>query len=231
MIDTTGWHYLHKLGYKNGGEQEPTNLLYTPLLNSNEDMLCMWYDETSEYQQENKELSAELVNFFFEREVKYLTIFQKYDWAPKIIDIDYDKRKIFIEFNKETLNHIVMGKDRILAQEVPNWREQVFAILKDIDDAGYYKLALYPHCFFVSKDNKLKIIDFYACIEKHNCCIERSKIEGMIGKDSTGRFDNATQNDVVNFEVFFKTTMLEHLTERWKDNSFPEFYNRLTCKQ
>ena len=223
---TDDWKYYYKMA--RGGSWDTTNLLYTPMVNPEETVMCLIYDETHEYQKDSKGLTKDLVNFFFEREVKYLETFQSYKWAPKLFDIDYANRTIFTEFYPNTINRILLTPDRNLDLEYPNWKDQIFSMLKDIDQAGYYKMALYPHCFFFDKNSQLKTIDFYSCVEKDNCLIPRNKVEGLIGGDSTGRFNNATVGSNVDFEIFFKTTMLTHLAQRWPDNPFPEFYKELT---
>jgi hypothetical protein len=220
---TTDWNYLYKIDYFDRTECT-TNLLYTPRINPERNVLCMTYDETEEYQKSSTGLTTDLVNFFFERELRYLEIFQDRTWAPKILEVDKETRSIFIEFGKETFNHIIMNPDRNSNEECPDWKEQIWNIIKDIDSSGYYKLALYPHCFFLDSNKQVKTIDFYSIIEKDNCMLERSKIEGMIGKDSTCRFDDSTIDGMVDFSVFFKKTMLEHLNKRWPDNPFPKFY-------
>jgi hypothetical protein len=219
----TDWNYLYKIDYVDLTATY-TNLLYTPRINPKGDVLCITYDETEEYQKTNTGLTKDLVNFFFERELRYLEMFQDRAWAPKILEVDTTTRSIFIEFGKETLNHIIMDPNRNLDTVCPDWKQQIWNMIKDIDSAGYYKLALYPHCFFLDSNNQVKTIDFYSVIEKDNCMLERSKIEGMIGKDSTGRFDDSTIDDMVDFSVFFKKTMMDHLNKRWPDNPFPKFY-------
>lgn len=227
MIDTTGWKYLYKLDYT-GRHPVETNMLYTPLINDTGSILCLWYDETNEYQKYNKTLTKDLVDFFFNLELKNLRTFQQYSWAPKIIEEDILNKKIFIEFNKETINYPVVMPDRDLNIECPDWKEQIFNILKDIDNAGYYKMALYPHCFFIDPHGKLKTIDFYSCLPKDDCKIPRDKIEGLIGEQSNNRFDNSTVDGMVDFKIFIKITMLDHLSKTWiKENPFPEFYRRL----
>jgi hypothetical protein len=222
-MNTDNWNYFYKIV---DGQPNTTNLLYTPLINNTQDIMCMWWNETSPYQ-ENKRLTADLVNFFFEREVKYLTTFQGKPWAPKLIDVDLKNRKIFIEWNKETLNTIIFTPDRDLNKECPNWREQIFEILKDVLDLGYYKMALYPHCFFIDTDGNIKTFDMYSTIERDNPFIERRLIEGMIGEQSQGRFNDSTSDGVINFETFFKITLTDHLSKTWPDNPFPDFYKRL----
>jgi hypothetical protein len=150
---------------------------------------------------------------------------QSYAWAPRLLSIDGNK--IYIEFNKETLNHILLTPGRSLDEECPNWKEQIFNIIKDIYDAGYYKVALYPHCFFL-KDGIIKTIDFYSCVGIDERYIDRKNLEGMIGEQSHDRFNLATVGDRIDFKKFFEITMTEFLGNTWKDNPFPEFYKRLT---
>lgn len=223
-MNVASWKYFYKLDYINGHDVE-TNMLYTPLISPDGNVMCMWYDETSPYQSHNTQLSKEVIDFFFEREVKYLQALQEYEWAPRLLELDIPNRKIFIEFNKESLNYPLVEKGRSLDLEYPDWKDQIFNILKDLNDAGYYKMSIYPHCFFADTAGKIKTIDFYACVEKADCKIEKRKLAGMIGGDSTSRFDAATVGDSIDFGVFLKTTMLTHLGNTWiHDNPFPEFY-------
>lgn len=218
------WKYLYKIDYEHR-HNVPTNMLYTPMINTTGEVLCMIWDADNLYQHENTTLSSSLVNFFFEREVKHLTLMQIFSWAPKIIDIV--NNKIFIEWNHESLNHILMS-GRSLDIECPDWKDQIYNIIKDIFDEGYYKVALYPHCFFIDKQGKIKTIDFYSCVSIEERYIPRKNLEGMIGKQSVDRFNLSTVNDSVDFKKFFEITMTQHLGKTWKDNPFPEFYKRLT---
>jgi len=218
------WKYLYKMDYLNGHDVT-TNMLYTPMVSPDGATMCMLWDTKHPYQVESTKLTEEVMTFCFNREVKHLTLLQEYTWAPKLLSIE--DNKIYIEFNKETLNHILLTTGRSLDKECPTWKEQIFNIIKDIMDAGYYKVALYPHCFFL-KDGVIKTIDFYSCVGIEERYIERKHLEGMIGTDSNDRFNLATSNDRVDFKKFFEITMTQHLAKNWKDNPFPEFYKRLT---
>lgn len=217
MIDTTGWNYVYKI---NDGYPNPTNMLYTPMVNPEGSVMCMSWDHTSKYQT-NERLTSELVDFFFKREVTYLSLFQEYDWCPKILSIELNK--IFIEWDNRTLNNILTE----LPEHCPDWKDQIFTILEDINNAGYYKTALYPHCFFLGRNNQIKTFDFYGCIEKMYPYVKLKDIAGMIGPNSGHRFVEATEGELLNLETFFKSTMKSHLANSWPDNPFPEYYSRL----
>jgi hypothetical protein len=219
------WKYCYKI---KDGNQETTNLLYSPKKNIKGDTFCMTWDHNDPYQKDNKNLNQDLIDFFFNREINYLNVFKDSHWCPEVKEINNDSKQIYLEWNNETLNHIINDPNRNLDIECPDWRIQIFNILDDINKRGFYKLALYPHCFFINKDGIIKTIDFYSVIEKNYPFIERRFIEGMIGRDSTGRFDQATDRGVINFKIFFENTMLTHLGKTWiTDNPFPEFYRRL----
>ena len=66
------WKYLYKIDYLTGCDV-PTNMLYTPMSNAEGTVMCMLWDAEHDYQKvSNKNLTKELVDFFFEREIKYL---------------------------------------------------------------------------------------------------------------------------------------------------------------
>lgn len=225
MIDTSGWEYFYKVDYR-GGHKVTTNMLYTPTVNAEHTMMCMLWDELHPYQEENTRLTKELVDFFFEREVVHLSKFQKFDWATKLIEVDSVGRRIFIEFTGETINDILSNPNRSLDNECPDWKEQIFTIVQDIVSTGHYKMALYPHCFFLV-DGRIKTFDFYSCISKEERYISKSIIAGLIGPESIERFAIATVDGKIDFEVFFKNTIRYQLDKTWPDNPFPEYYKRL----
>lgn len=225
------WNFLYKKNYEDG-HNETTNMLYTPFTNDNKTVLCMSWDETSKYQQDQGRapLTADLINFFFQRELRHLMLLQGNCWAPKILELDLENRKIFIEWNNESLNHILLS-GRKLDDVCPDWREQIFKMLGDLKAEGFYKMALYPHCFFIGNDNKIKTIDFYSCVGIEERYIPLSKLQGMIGNQSTDRFVQSTVGDNVDFKKFIKITMEDALSKTWKDNPFPEFYKILFKEQ
>jgi hypothetical protein len=196
-------------------------------MNQEGTVLCMRWDETDPYQHENTRISKRLVDFFFQRELKHLQIFQDYSWAPKLLEYSIEKREIYIEWNKETLNHILTNPKRNLNEECPDWKEQLFKILQDVKEAGYYKVALYPHCFFIDVNKKIKTFDFYSCVGIEERYILRSDLDGMIGEFSNDRFNLSTVEDKVDFSIFFEITMKEFLGSTWSENPFPEFYEML----
>lgn len=219
-MNTDNWKYVYKIS---NNISASTNLLYIPKINDDGTILCMDWNPDLVYHRQEK-TAVNLIDFFFEREIKYINIFQDKKWAPKIIDIEKSKRKIFLEWNKKSCNHLIWEDN----YNPYNLEEQLFKIIKDILDSGFYKLSLYSHCFFLDKQKILKTFDFYSIVEKENPLIEKDQIKEIIGIDSVERFNLASQDKFINFEVFFKNTLNSNLLEKsWNFNPFPNFYRRL----
>lgn len=208
-----------------------TNLIYTPLVSPDNSRFCMLFDHTNKYQNEDLAhwlperpyYTQEMVKFFFDREAKYINVFKNKSWAPKNITIDYDKQTIEFDWVGETCNQIIYS-GRKLEDYCPDWKEQMFNILKDIIDAGYFKTSLYPHCYYLDA-GVLKTFDYYGCVESSNPYVKLEHIKGMIGETSTPRFISATVNDSLNIEILFKEALKQYI--KWPEDPLPEFYKRL----
>jgi hypothetical protein len=229
-MNTDNWKPFYKINPDNNSLIE-TNLIYTPLISPSGNTFCMSFDHTSKYQ--NEDLASwlphrpyytkEMVKFFFDREVKYLTEFQHRSWAPKNIDISVSDQKIFFNWSGETCNQIIYSK-RKLTDYCPNWQEQMYNIIKDIDMSGYYKTSLYPHCYFID-NGILRTFDFYGCADRTYPFVELKNIKGMIGETSESRFTSATINDQLNIEILFKEALNQYI--KWPGDPLPNFYKRL----
>ena len=221
-MNLDNWTYLYKIS--DGVATCPTNLMYTPLVNPEKTIMCMLWDHTSAYQR-NRNLSKNLLDFFLKRELEFLIKLQGYSWTPTLLEVT--DNKIFIEWHQESLNHILFG-NRNLDQECPSWQEQIYQMLRDLKSINCYKMALYPHCFFLDKNNNVKTIDFYSCANMSDPFIKLENIKEMIGGDSTERFKQATTSDGnLDSRIFFKNTMLHHLNTTWPKSPFDNFYRRL----
>ena len=226
MTDTSSWNYYYKLTPE--GTPNSSNLLYTPKINPEQTVMCMHYCIDSEYRKEGQEVADEdLIQWFFDREVKFLNDLSHLKTTPEVYEIDVANRKIFIEWNKETLSQVIYNKDRNLDNELPDWKQQIKDFLIVTKENNFYKMAMYPHCFYISKDNILKTIDYYSVVPYSERFIERRKIEGIIGKDGAYRFDESTDNGYIDFKKFFEITVTRHLVKYWPDSPFAEIFKEI----
>ena len=221
-MDNINWKYYRKISQ---GQEVESNLIYTPTVNPEGTVMCMHYCIDTEYRNNTPSaLTPELVEWFFEREVKFLVELQHLNCTPEVYEIDHKNKKIFIEWNNETLSQIVNDPNRSIDNEIPNWKNQLKEIFKDFHDAEHYKLSLYPHCFFIGKNDQIKTIDYYAVVPHDQPFIERKIIEGIIGPDGAYRFDSSTNDGLLDFKKFHEITVNTHLDNYWDSNSFKEVY-------
>lgn len=224
MIDNTGWNYVYKIA---NNEIQRTNVLYTPTINSSKDKMCMhFWTESPEYMDAScVPRTDELMQFWFEREAMYLEQFQGKSWCPKLYEIDQTERKILIEFNQESLNWAVYTEGRSLDDYSKNWKEELYSVVKEIYDLGYYKNALYPHCFFYGKDGNLKTIDYYSVMPIDDPYISKSVVRPIIGVDSQHRYKEVENDDYYDASLFFKNTLANWV--EWPDDFAKEIHARI----
>jgi hypothetical protein len=227
MTDTSNWEYYYKM--KPDGSIGTSNMLYVPKVNSDQTVMCMCYSTDPNYKDNDKVIPEDLTQWFFEREVKFLNKFSNLKTTPEVYDVDYKNRKIFIEWNKETLSQVLYDPSRNINNECPNWETQIKDFLISTKENNFYKMALYPHCFYISNSGQLKTIDYYSVVPFEERFIERNIIESIIGKDGAYRFDESTDNGYIDFKKFFEITLTRHLPKLWPTevftNTFKEIYN------
>lgn len=228
MIDALNWKYLYKRSPDTGFHNNycETNLMYTPWVKPQKGMLCMHWSSDSEYQKASERplLTQELLDYFFNKEIEYITRFQNFDYTPKLYDVDYNNRKVYIEFPGETCNDIVYDSRRSLDEECPGWQQQLQYIVESIYNQGVYKVSLYPHCFFIS-NGRLKTFDWYGCLDKDDCMIDYQFLRGMMGNKSSDRFVEARVGKDIDFSVFFEKGLDKHII--WPGNPLVELHNKL----
>lgn len=226
----SNWKPYYKINPENGRLIE-SNLIYTPLVSPDGKMFCMNFDHTHPYQNEEVHsylqdrpfYTKEMVKFYFDREVKYREVFKDRAWAPQGIEVDYDNQLIYFQWSGKTCNNLIYDSNSLDA-ECKDWKTQLSTIIKDIVDSGYYKITLYPHCFFV-EDGILKVMDFYGCIEQSNPFINIEMVKGLIGKNSVHRFEEALHGNDLDIGFMFKRALTTFV--KWPDDYLSTIYQEL----
>lgn len=229
-MNTDNWKPFYKINPEDNNLIE-TNLIYTPLVSPSGNTMCMSFDHASKYQNEDLAhwlpsrpyYTKEMVKFFFNREVEYLTAFKDKPWAPRNITIDAEEQKIYFSWTGETCNQIIYS-GRSLDEALPDWQKQLTNIIKDITNSGYYKVSLYPHCYFID-NGVLRTFDFYGCVKVDNPYVKLDHIRGMIGETSGPRFVEATEGDKLNIGILFKRALEEYV--EWPNDALKSVYKEL----
>lgn len=227
MTDISNWIPFLKID--EDGSRCMSQQTYEPLFNPEHTVFCANYDWTNKYQRQedsNRMLyTLEVTNWFFDNEVKNLLQYKDKPYTPTIIDIDYNAKQIFFEWQGETCNEILYsGRD--LNDYCSNWKEQIQYIMTDLYNSGTYKLTMYPHCHFI-KDGQMQTIDWYGCVPVSDPYIDAEYMDGIIHESAKFRLaeTGAIINNKYNLEIMFQRSMQEHV--KWGEHTMEFIYRKI----
>jgi hypothetical protein len=158
------------------------NLIYTSLISTDKKVFVQWYYNDTEYHRgKNQVVDPEKMEEKWLREVNYLTQMRNAypDLVPTIINIDLDKRKLYLEVDGpdfwEQAGCDVKNYDVVL----PDWQEQMIAIIKAHKSLGLHKYSMHPSSYFIV-DGKLKSINYFFTYRKQEPNISIAEVESHI---------------------------------------------------
>jgi hypothetical protein len=122
-----------------------------------------WYYNDTEYHKgQNEVVDPKLMDEKWHREMHFLHNMEHHNpsMVPKIVKVDVPSRKIYLGvddvdfWNRAKCD--VANYDSVL----PDWQEQMLAIIQAHKDRGWYKFSMHPSSYFVV-DGKLKSINYF----------------------------------------------------------------------
>lgn len=197
---------------------------YEPLISPDGKTFCKNYDHTNLYQRNNPLYTKEIVDWFFNNEIKYLTLFKDKLYSPKITDIDYKNKKIFIKWYKKNCNEIIYSNEY---WPVEDWKLKIKNIIIDQFNSGIYKLTMYPHCHYIDDDNNMRTIDWYGCVDRNDPYVDSLYIDSIISEPSKHRLDETGEKNCgrYNLEIMFKRGLFTHVN--WGNESLNFIYKEI----
>ena len=144
------------------GEQR-NNLIYTSLMSEDNKVFVQWYYNDTEYHQgQNEVIDPSKMEEKWTREIHYIIQMQKTfpDLVPKIIDIDYSNRKLFLEVDGVDFWNRAECDTTKYNKVLPDWQDQMLNILEAHKSLGLYKYSMHPSSYFIV-DSKLKSINYF----------------------------------------------------------------------
>lgn len=201
---------------------------YEPLVSADGKTFCKNYSWPNEYQYietVNRPLyTDEVAEWFFQNELKYIGLFKDKSYAPEIIDVDYNTRKIYLKWYDKSCNQIIYSGKAWPAQQ---WRKQIKDIMLDQYNEGIYKLTMYPHCHYIDDNNNMRAIDWYGCVPVDRPYIEEKYMQGIIHETAQFRLEETGEavDSVLNLETMFKRSLGTHV--KWGDEDMSYIYKEI----
>jgi hypothetical protein len=158
------------------------NLIYTSLISEDKKTFVQWYYNDTDYHKgHNEVIDPDKMDEKWEREVKYLNIMNSTFpmHIPKILDIDYNERKIYLEIDGvdfwQQANCDLNNYDIVL----PDWRKQMTDIINVYKVLGIHKYSMHPSSYFIV-NNQLKSINYFFTYGKYEPNITIQEVESHI---------------------------------------------------
>ena len=151
--------------YNNVPGENPSrnNLIYTSLISEDKKTFVQWYHNDTEYHKgQNEVVDPALMNEKFHRELHFLhnMAWHNPDMVPKVKEVNILEKKIYLEVDGEDFWNRAKCNIENYDAALPDWQEQMLAILQAHKDRGWYKYSLHPSSYFIV-DGKLKSINYF----------------------------------------------------------------------
>ena len=225
-MQTEKWIPYLKLDYN--GHECMAQQTYEPLVSLDGKTFCKNYSFPTEYQYretgDRPLYTKEVVDWFFSNEIKWIEYFKEKPYAPEVLDIDFQNKKIYLKWYRKSCNQIMYSG---VGWPEVQWRQQIRDIIVDQFRSGVYKLTMYPHCHYIDNDGNMRAIDWYGCVPVNAPYIEEKYMQGIIHDTAKFRLaeTGAAVKDVLNLETMFKRSLGTHVL--WGDQDMSYIYKEI----
>jgi len=151
-----------------GEEPWRNNLIYTSLISDDKKTFVQWYKNDSEYHKgQNQVVDPTLMKAKWEREMHFLHNMAHHNpgMVPEILDVNVPERKIYLKIDGPDFWQQSLDRNCSFDEILPDWQEQMLAIIQAHRDRGWYKYSMHPSSYFIV-DGKLKSINYFFTYHK-----------------------------------------------------------------
>lgn len=207
------------------------NLIYTSLISTDKKVFVQWYKNDTEYHKgQNQVVDPALMNDKWHREMHFLHNMQHHhpDMVPEILDINVLERKIYlaidgVDFWQQSLDGASF--DEIL----PDWQEQMLAIIQAHHDHGWYKYSMHPSSYFVV-DGRLKSINYFFTYHQDEKPINIADHQSHLSEGRQAELKKYTDSQGISWTDPQPFDILENLCWNSFSNMYPkDFIEKAIC--
>ena len=158
------------------------NLIYTSLISHDKKTFVQWYTTDSDYHKgQNEVIDPKLMSEKFHRELHFLSnmAWHNPDMVPKILEVSIPEQKIYLEIDGLDFWNRANCTTENYNQVLPDWQDQMIAIIKAHKARGWHKYSMHPSSYFVV-DGRLKSINYFFTYHKDEPNVSVSEVESHI---------------------------------------------------
>jgi hypothetical protein len=208
------------------------NLIYTSLMSDDKKIFVQWYHNDSEYHQgQNQLVNPSKMEEKWLREVNYLTQMRNAfpDLIPKIIKIDLDHKKIYLEVDGPDFWEQAGCDTANYNKVLPDWQEQMLTIIKAHKQLGFHKYSMHPSSYFVV-NGKLKSINYFFTYRSSEPNISISEVESHIYSTRQDEMSKHLEKLGIDWDIPQPWSLFDTLCwESFRTNYPAEFIEKAKC--
>jgi len=208
------------------------NLIYTSLISTDKKVFVQWYQNDTEYHQgKNQVVDPAKMEEKWLREVNYLTQMRNAypDLIPKIIKIDLDARKLFLEIDGPDFWERAGCNMDNYDSVVPDWQDQMINIIKAHKSLGFHKYSMHPSSYFVV-NGKLKSINYFFTYRDNEPNISIADVESHIHHNRQKEIRKHTESLGIDWNEPQSWDTMDKLCWASFSTNYPqEFIERVKC--
>jgi hypothetical protein len=158
------------------------NLIYTSLISKDKKTFVQWYYNDTEYHKgQNQIIDPNKMDEKWHREMHFLNnmAYHNPSMVPEILEVDVPNRKIYLRVDGADFWNRANCMIENYSNIVPDWQDQMLAILRAHKKRGWHKYSMHPSSYFVV-DGKLKSFNYFFTYHKDEPNISIQEVESHI---------------------------------------------------
>lgn len=208
------------------------NLIYTSLMSTDKKVFVQWYSNDSEYHKgKNQVVDPKLMDDKFHRELHFLQnmAWHNPDMVPRILEVNIPEKKIYLEVDGPDFWNLANCTTENYDKVLPDWQEQMLAIIQAHKDRGWSKFSMHPSSYFVV-DGKLKSINYFFTYSNNEGPISIADHLSHIHSNRQEKMREHTERLGISWTDKQPLDVLEQLCwESFRSNYPADFIERAKC--
>jgi hypothetical protein len=200
------------------------NLIYTSLISDDKKTFVQWYFNDSVYHAgQNEVIDSDKMEEKWQREVKYLSLMRDNypELVPKINDIDYVNKKIYLGIDGiDFWNRAECSTDNY-DSVLPDWREQMLEIFNAHKALGIHKYSMHPSSYFIV-DGQLKSFNYFFTYHNTEPCVSVKDVQSHIHSNRQVEMRKHLESLGIEWDVPQPWTSMDQLCWNSFRTNYPE---------
>lgn len=186
-----------------------THGIYQSLVTEDQTSFCMDFNPS------DPKYPEDLIQSSFDREVRYLIRLQKYSWAPEILEIDFQKRRIVFKWYGSTCEN-----------DLPwNYEEQLEKIARDLHQEKIYKPSFYPKYFFIDDKENIRAFNFYSASDYSEQPIHIDFYKPILNEDRLRLIESIAVDNKLDMKILLERAFNDYI--KWPGDPLPKIYKKI----